>query len=531
MVRTGGMANFSIRAPVEISIAWRSYACEGPRPGTLTVISVTDTYASPGRLPGAKVRVASPALIVPPSAARISTGPNVVGAPAGGPRALPGPRGADDAGSAVAADRVVDPWEIAVLEELSGAAPELDEPVPDPESAVAPANEVGEAEPDARYVAPDGDAVAVSADVGGDPESSATEPVPVPVSGGELVLEVVTLSMLAVGLVSISAPGAVTVSVPAGSATGAELVSVEAVEEIVAVDDVSVALEVWVPGLLISDGVPLLVVAVLAGVGAGVPGAVVPTVSAGAVGAVAAAAAAAGSGVGAAAAAGSGVGAAAAAGSGVVDGAGGAIVGATGAGAGDEAAVESVGGATVDTAGAGATVAAGAGFVAAATGAAETGADGAETVLEAAGGEVVDAAGAGGGEIVDAAGAGGGEIVAGAGAACAGAAAGAVAVAGAGSGAAAVAAAGPAAGVGCGFGPRAGASGGVGFSACAGFLAEPLLQVEVDVFGVAAAELPAAPVERARGPVELRGATAGGAGGAPTVGAATGSVNGVGAVL
>jgi hypothetical protein len=140
------MANFSIRTPVEMSVACRSYACERPRPGTLTVISATDTYASPGRLPGAKVRVASPALIVPPWAARISTGPNVVG----GPRALPGPRGADDAGSAVAAERVALPSEIAMLDALSGAAPALDEPVPGPESAVAPASEVGESDPDAR---------------------------------------------------------------------------------------------------------------------------------------------------------------------------------------------------------------------------------------------------------------------------------------------------------------------------------------------------------------------------------------------
>lgn len=46
---------------------------------------VIDTYALAGRLPGAKVRVALPALTVPPAAAVINTEPA-----GGGPRPLPG---------------------------------------------------------------------------------------------------------------------------------------------------------------------------------------------------------------------------------------------------------------------------------------------------------------------------------------------------------------------------------------------------------------------------------------------------------
>jgi hypothetical protein len=60
---------------------------------------VTDTYASAGRLPGANVSVAAPAVIEPPEAASIRTGPKVIG----GPRALAVPSGAEATASLVEA--------------------------------------------------------------------------------------------------------------------------------------------------------------------------------------------------------------------------------------------------------------------------------------------------------------------------------------------------------------------------------------------------------------------------------------------
>src|SRR3954452_18562249 len=65
--------------PVCASHANRSYA--GPEP--MVALGVTRTYASAGRLPGRKVRVAAPLLTVPPAAALMNVEPA-----GGGPRAL-----------------------------------------------------------------------------------------------------------------------------------------------------------------------------------------------------------------------------------------------------------------------------------------------------------------------------------------------------------------------------------------------------------------------------------------------------------
>src|SRR3954447_10716745 len=86
MVRTGGELNVSISSPVRTSTARRSYGSEAKvRPAADAVEGVMLTYASLGRLPGAKVSWASPAVTVPPTAARISVEPA-----GGGPRAVPG---------------------------------------------------------------------------------------------------------------------------------------------------------------------------------------------------------------------------------------------------------------------------------------------------------------------------------------------------------------------------------------------------------------------------------------------------------
>jgi hypothetical protein len=104
MLRTGGELNFSIFAPVLASVAWRSNAEPEAEnvPADALLVGVIETYASAGRLPGAKVNVASPEVTLPPAAALINT------EPAGGPRALPG-SAAGSPGPGVALWRVVAP--------------------------------------------------------------------------------------------------------------------------------------------------------------------------------------------------------------------------------------------------------------------------------------------------------------------------------------------------------------------------------------------------------------------------------------
>jgi len=99
--------------------AVRLYAAECcARPSAGAVDTVTPTYASSLRLPGATVSVASPALIDPPLAARISTGPDV----AGGPRAPRVPVSVEAWSSAAAAAREVLCDEGTAEEELSAGA-------------------------------------------------------------------------------------------------------------------------------------------------------------------------------------------------------------------------------------------------------------------------------------------------------------------------------------------------------------------------------------------------------------------------
>lgn len=118
-------------------------------PGSVTLTGVIDTYASAGRLPGAKVRVAGPELTEPPSAAVISTDP------AGGLGPLPGTA----AGSVGAESRLVsetapslcDVPEVVPVGSVPDVPPE-DVPVP-PELSV-PEEMLGVVPPVAPAVTP-----------------------------------------------------------------------------------------------------------------------------------------------------------------------------------------------------------------------------------------------------------------------------------------------------------------------------------------------------------------------------------------
>src|SRR3954452_6021389 len=88
-------------------------------------------YASLGRLPGAKVRLASPDVTVPPSAARISTEPD-----GGGARGDPGAgEGSGACGYAGAAESVLGAGDPAELGSIRSVPVEPD-PAELPEGAV-----------------------------------------------------------------------------------------------------------------------------------------------------------------------------------------------------------------------------------------------------------------------------------------------------------------------------------------------------------------------------------------------------------
>lgn len=184
MASWGARASCSTTSPVAVLTAMGLYAAECcERPSAGAVDTVTLTYASCRRLPGATVSVASPALIDPPVAARISAGPFV----AGGPRAPRVPVSVEDWLSAGVAPRGVFCGEGTAEEEASAGAPGGGVPLEDiwvtrawvlgeasPAISVLPLDEESEATKPPPWSVPASTAVDPSARDAGEPAEEPT---------------------------------------------------------------------------------------------------------------------------------------------------------------------------------------------------------------------------------------------------------------------------------------------------------------------------------------------------------------------